>query len=60
MKADIKPLPAEQQVYENQLNTLFINELNKKLPYLNEKSVDLANLPAVIAEPLSQASNVAT
>ena len=48
----------EQQVYENQLNTLFINELNKKLPYLNEKSVDLANLPAVNAEPLPQVRNV--
>ena len=34
--------------------------LSQKLSDLDEKSADVAKLPAVIAEPLSQASNVAT
>ena len=75
MEADINPLSAEESLTStnksintlikdldkvNQLNSLLINQSDQKLSDLDEKSADVSVSPAVIAEPLPQASSMAT
>ena len=75
MEADVNPLSAEESLTStnksintlikdldkvNQLNSLLINQSDQKLSDLDEKSADVSVSPAVITEPLPQASSMAT